>query len=137
VTVPDFWLPLSLDRLVHPERNLLHDRDDLCCRVFGRLAPGVNMTQGQAEATLLASHLRTLHDPHSDLSKDVTAFITPGSPFPGKMNPGLRVTILLIMIAAGMVPSLALMLPACNWPAQQPVSKNWAYVCHWEPAARA
>lgn len=102
IAVPDFWLPLSLDRLVHPERNLLNDRDDLCCRVFGRLAPGVNMTQGQAEATLLASHLRTLHDPHSDLSKDVTAFITPGSPLPG-MKPGLRLTILLIMIAAGMV----------------------------------
>jgi macrolide transport system ATP-binding/permease protein len=103
MAVPDFWLPLSLDRLVHPERNLLNDRDDLCCRVFGRLAPGVNLTQGQAEATLLASHLRTLHDPHSDLSKDVTAFITPGSPLPGKMNPGLRLAILLIMIAAGMV----------------------------------
>jgi MacB-like periplasmic core domain len=46
VAVPDLWLPLSLDRLVHPERNLLHDREDLCCRVFGRLAPGANMTQG-------------------------------------------------------------------------------------------
>ncbi len=103
MAVPDFWLSLSLDRLVHPERNLLQDRDDLCCRVFGRLAPGVNLTQGQAEATLLASHLRTLHDPNSDLSKDVTAFITPGSPLPGKMHPGLRLTILLIMIAAGMV----------------------------------
>jgi putative ABC transport system permease protein len=103
MAVPDFWLPLSLDRLVHPERNLLHDRDDLCCRVFGRLAPGVNLTQGQADATLLASHLRTLHDPNSDLSKEVTALITPGSPLPGKMNAGLRLTILLIMIAAGMV----------------------------------
>lgn len=104
VAVPDFWMPLSLYRLVHPESNRLHDRDDLCCRVFGRLAPGVSMTRAQAETTLLASHLRALHDPHSDLSKAVTAVISPGSPFPGnKMNAGLRLTILLIMVAAGMV----------------------------------
>ncbi|MGA8597717.1 MAG: ABC transporter permease [Bryobacteraceae bacterium] len=103
IAVPDFWLPLSLDRLVHSESNRLHDREDLCCRVFGRLAPGVSMPQAQAETTLLASHLRTLHDPHSDLSKDVTASISPGSPLPGQMNPNLRLTILLIMVAVGMV----------------------------------
>ena len=103
VAAPDFWLPLSLDPLVHPESNRLRDREDLCCRVFARLAPGVGMAQAQAETTLLASRLRTLHDPHSDLSKDVTALISPGSPFPGKMNAGLRLTILLIMVASGMV----------------------------------
>jgi predicted permease len=103
IAVPDFWLPLRLDELVHPDSNLLHDRDDLCCRVFGRLAPGVNRTQAQAEVTLLASRLRKLHDPHSELSKEVTAFISPGSPLPGKMNASLRLTIMLIMIAAGMV----------------------------------
>jgi predicted permease len=104
VAAPDFWLPISLYPLVHPEGNRLHDRDDLCCRVFGRLAPGVTMAQAQAETTLLASHLRTLHDPHSDLSKNVTAVISPGSPLPGnKLNAGLRLTILVIMLAAGMV----------------------------------
>ncbi len=103
VAVPDFWLPLSLDPLIHPESNRLRDRGDLCCRVFGRLAPGVSMTQAQAETTVLASHLRTLHDPHSDLSEDVTALISPGSPFPGSVNAGLRLTILLIMVAVGMV----------------------------------
>jgi predicted permease len=103
VAAPDFWLPLSLYPLVHPKSNLLRDREDLCCRVFGRLAQGVSMTQAEAETTLLASQLRALHDPHSDLSKDVTALISPGSPFPGKMNAGLRLTILLIMIAVGMV----------------------------------
>ena len=103
VAAPDFWLPLSLYSLVHPMSSRLRDRDDLCCRVFGRLAPGVSMTRAQAETTLLASQLRTLHDPHSDLSKDVTALISPGSPFPGKMNAGLRLTILLIMVAVGMV----------------------------------
>jgi macrolide transport system ATP-binding/permease protein len=103
VAVPDFWLPLSLEPLVHRESRRLRDRDDQFCRVFGRLAPGVGMTQAQAETTLLASQLRTLHDPHSDLSKDVTALISPGSPFPGEMNAGLRLAIVLIMVGAGMV----------------------------------
>lgn len=103
VAAPDFWLPLSLYSLVHPMSRRLHDRDDPCCRVFGRLAPGVSMTQAQAETTLLAAHLSSLHDPHSDLSKEVGALISPGSPFPGKMNAGLRLTILLIMLAVGMV----------------------------------
>jgi hypothetical protein len=103
VAAPDFWLPLSLYPLVHSKTNRLRDREDLCCRVVGRLAQGVSMTQAEAETTLLASQLRALHDPHSDLSKDVTALISPGSPFPGKMNAGLRLTILLIMIAVGMV----------------------------------
>jgi len=103
VAAPDFWLPLSLEPLVHPNGHRLRDRDDLFCRVFGRLAPAVSMTQAQAEATLLASQLRTLHDPHSDLSKDVTALISPGSPFPGQMNAGLRLAIVLIMVGVGMV----------------------------------
>lgn len=103
VIAPDFWLPLSLSPLVHPNKNELRDREDLCCRLFGRLVQGVSMTQAEAETTLLASQLRTLHDPQSDLSKDVTAMISPGSPFPGKMNVGLRLTILLIMVAVGMV----------------------------------
>ena len=102
VVAPDFWLPLSLYPLVHP-MSRLSDRDDSCCRVFGRLGPGVSITQAQAETSLLASHLRSLHDPHSDLSKEVAAVITPGSPFPGKLNDGLRLTILLIMVAVGMV----------------------------------
>src|SRR5207248_4515139 len=59
--------------------------------------------QAEAETTLVASQLSALHDPHSDLSKGVTALISPGSPFPGKLNAGLRLTILLIMIAVGMV----------------------------------
>jgi len=101
VAAPDFWLPLSLYSLVHPMSSRLHDRDDLCCRVSGRLAPGVSMTRAQAETILLTSHLRTLHDPHSDQSKEVTALISPGSPFPGRMNAGLRLTILLIFAHHG------------------------------------
>ncbi len=103
VAVPDFWLPLSLDPLVHPGSNRLRDRDNLCCRVFGRLAPGVTLAQAQAETTVLASRLRTLHDPQSDLGRNVSAVVSPGSPFPGDLDAGVRLAILLIMVGAGMV----------------------------------
>jgi predicted permease len=103
--VPDFWLPISLEPLVHSNNGLLRDREKLCCRLFARLAPGVSMIQAQAEMNLLANRIRTLHDPHSELSKPVTALIWPGSPlpFPMKHYGGLRFAILLIMAAAGMV----------------------------------
>lgn len=100
---PDFWLPLSLEPLVHPDANPLHDREDLHLRLFGRLAPGVSMEQAQAETTVVASRLRPLHNPNSEWSRPATALITPGSPLPGKMAPALKFTILLIMVAVGMV----------------------------------
>ncbi len=106
VAVPNFWLPLSLYPLIHPDNGRLRDREDSCCRVFGRLAPGASMQQLQAEATVVASRLRALHDPNSELTKDVSAVISPGSPFPG-IKPSLRLTIILIMAAAGMVLAIA------------------------------
>ena len=103
VTAPDFWLPLSLEPLVHADDNWLHDRENQCCRLFGRLAPGVTIEQAQAEMTLLADHLRALHDPHSESGKPATGQIWPGSPYPYKLDSGLKFAILLIMIAVGMV----------------------------------
>jgi predicted permease len=103
VGVPDFWLPLSLEPLVHPDSNPLHDRENLRLRVFGRLAPGIDMGQAEAEMTLLTSQLRILHDPNSELSRPATAQLSPGSPLPGKLPGPLKFTVLLIMIAAGMV----------------------------------
>lgn len=102
VVVPSFWLPLSLHPLVSHDSSRLRDRDDLCCRLFGRLAPGVGMSEAQAETTVLASRLRALHEPGSDLAKEVSAVIGPGSPLPG-INTTLRLTIVLIVLAAGMV----------------------------------
>ena len=69
VAVPNFWLPLDLYPAGASWQHRLRDRDALCCRVFGRLAPGVSMGEAQAETSLLASRLRTLHNPQSDLGK--------------------------------------------------------------------
>jgi len=105
VEAPDFWLPLSLEPLVHPDDNWLHNRENLCCRVYGRLASDASMGQAQAEMTLVAVHLSTLHDPSSDLRKPTKAVIWPGSPFPYplKQYGGLEYAILLIMAGVGMV----------------------------------
>ena len=83
IAVPNFWLPLSLYPLIHPHTPRLRDREDLCCRVFGRLAPGMSMHEAQAETTLLASRLGALHEPSSELHKPASAVISPGSPLPG------------------------------------------------------
>ena len=105
VEAPDFWLPLSLEPLVHPGDNWLRNRENQCCRLYARLAPGAGMDQAQAEMTLVAGHLRSLHDPHSDLAKPAKAVIWPGSPFPYplKQDGGLEYAIYLIMAAVGMV----------------------------------
>jgi putative ABC transport system permease protein len=102
IAVPNFWLPLTLYPLVHPADRRLRDRDDLCCRMFGRLAPGVGMNEAQAEATVLSAQLGALHAPASELSKSAYVAISPGSPLPG-INPSLRLTLVLIMAAAAMV----------------------------------
>ena len=103
VEAPDFWIPLNFEPLVHPDDNWLRNRESLCCRIFARLAPGVSIDQAQAEMTLLAGQLRTLHDPHSDLGKVTKAVISPGSPFPYPLHGGMEYAILLIMAAVGMV----------------------------------
>ena len=105
VATPDFWIPLSLEPLVYPEHNWLRDRENLCCRVYGRLAPGASIAQAQAEMTLVTGHLSTLHAPSSDLRKSTKAMIWPGSPFPYplKQYGDLEYAILLIMVGVGMV----------------------------------
>jgi predicted permease len=102
IAVPNFWLPLTLYPLIHPDQPRLRDREDPCCRVFARLAPGVRMEEAQAEATVLSSRLRGLHEASSDLSKSTSALISAGSPLPG-VNSTLRLTIILIIAATTMV----------------------------------
>jgi len=103
VAAPDFWLPLSLEPLLHPGGNPLHDRENQCCRLFARLAPGAGIGKAQAEMTLIFDHLRTLHNPDSELSKPATVMLWPGSPFPRKLDGALRLTVLLVLAAAAMV----------------------------------
>jgi macrolide transport system ATP-binding/permease protein len=106
ILVPDFWVPLSLSPLLHPTGGALRDRENRCCQVRGRLAPGVSIEQARAEMTVLAGQLSALHDPHSEWGKPATALIWPGSPFPlppERLSGGLKYAVLLVMVAVGMV----------------------------------
>lgn len=105
IAVPDFWLPLRLTPLIHSDNKWLQDRENQRYRLFGRLASGVSIRQAQAEMTLLANHLRTLHDSNTDAAKPGTALVWPGSPLPLplKLYRGLTLTIFLVMAAAGML----------------------------------
>jgi predicted permease len=107
INVPNFWIPLLLRPLLHQGTGFLHDREDKCCVLHGRLAPGVTAPEAQAAMTLVADHLRSLHAPHSDGSKPATISLTPGSnlgqPTSLAHDPGLGFAILLIMCAVGLV----------------------------------
>jgi predicted permease len=109
IATPDFWLPLSLEPLVHADPNWLRDRETQRYRIYGRLAPGVSISQTQAEMTLVADRLRRLHDPHSEAAKPATAMVWRGSPFPLPLKTygGLDLAILLIMLAAAMLLAVA------------------------------
>src|SRR5437879_5658057 len=109
VAAPAFWLPLSIEPLIHADPQWLRERENQRYRLFGRLASSVSIGQAQAEMSPTADHLRTLHDPHSELAKPAAVLVWPGSPFPLplKQYGGLTLSILLIMSAAGMVLAVA------------------------------
>ena len=39
VVAPDFWFPLSLEPLIHPDGNWLRDRENQRCRLFAGSRP--------------------------------------------------------------------------------------------------
>ena len=92
--------------------------------------------------TLFGERLRTLHERRSELSKPATALLWPGSPFPLPLKHygGLRFTILLIVIAAGMVLAIACANVASLQLASYHVSSEragYAIVAWGEPSARS
>src|SRR5579863_7788041 len=97
LNVPNFWVPLRFQKMLHPGDDILHNREDACCRLYGRLAPGVHLSEAQSEMNLLAEQLRPLHSGHSDFSKRLTVQLSPGSPFGRDLDIDLRFAIALIM----------------------------------------
>src|SRR5580704_15375806 len=103
LNVPNFWMTIRQWELLHPGSDIIHDRENACCRLYGRLAPGTRLSEAQAEMNLLAEQLRSQHAPHSDASKPVTIQLYPGSPFGRDLEAGLQFAVALIMCAVGMV----------------------------------
>ncbi len=103
IGVPDFWVPLSVEPVIHPGDRILKDEDNLCCRLFGRVKPEAGTGQVQAEMSSIAARQFKLHK-STDARNEVTGIlITPGSPFPREFDSGLRFAIFLIMLATAMV----------------------------------
>jgi predicted permease len=104
--IPDFWLPMRLRPLVNEGTGSLHDREDFCCSLYGRLAAGTSLLQAQGQMSLLADRLRQFHAPHSEGAKALTITLTPGSrirPLRPMHDPGLELALFLIMAAVGLV----------------------------------
>jgi predicted permease len=70
---PDFWLPISMQMQAYPGRDFLHDLADPTVKVqwihvFGRLAPGANMTMAQTQASAIFK--RSLAESYQSLSPE-------------------------------------------------------------------
>ena len=100
---PDFWVPLSLQPIIHPGDRTLQEEDTACCRLFGRLAPEVSISHVQAEMSAMVAQRSKLHKPTAPDDAFKAMLITPGSPFPREFDAGLRFAIFLIMLATAMV----------------------------------
>ncbi len=103
LNVPNFWIAIRHWELLHPGSALIHDREDACCRLYGRLAPNTRLSEAKAEMNLLADQLRSQHARYSDASKPATIQLYPGSPFGRDLEGGLNFAVGLIMCAVGMV----------------------------------
>jgi predicted permease len=103
IGVPDFWVPLSLRPVIHPGDKSLRDVEELCCRLFGRLAPEASMDQVQAEMSSIATQRSKLHKVKDRKDELKRVLVSIASPFPRKLDSGLRFAIFLIMLATAMV----------------------------------
>jgi len=105
VAAPAVWLPLPLEPLVNRGSSLLTDREQESCRLHARLAPGVTVREAETEMTLVANQLGALHEAHTNRAQPVRVLVWPGSPFPIPIgqNHGIRLSILFVMVAVGLV----------------------------------
>ena len=103
IGVPDFWVPLSLQPVIHPGDRSLKEEDSVCCRLFGRIGNDESVSQVQAEMSAIAARQFKLHKSTDAKNAVKEILITPGSPFPREFDRNLRFAIFLIMLATAMV----------------------------------
>jgi len=103
IAVPDFWVPLSIQPLIHRGDQSLKDLEDHSCRLFGRLAPGASIAQAQAEMTAIAMRRFELHKKHDPKDRPKEMELYPATPFPRDLGHDLIYGIFLIMAATAMV----------------------------------
>ncbi len=103
IAVPDFWVPISIEPLIHPGDHSLRDADDENCHMYGRLAPGATLAQAKAEMTTLAQRQFDGHKKHEAKDRPREMMLFPGTPYPRDLPHDLLYGIFLIMAATAMV----------------------------------
>jgi predicted permease len=99
MTVPDVWIPLTMQPAVMPESKFLELPDCSWLSVIGRLKDGVSLPQLQAEMQLVAAQMD-----HNYQGRKTTVNIMPGSHLnsPEVRSEGTPIAI-LVMAAVGLV----------------------------------
>lgn len=99
MTVPDVWIPLTMQPALMPDRKLLDLADCSWLNVVGRLKDGVSLAQAQAEMQLVAAQMD-----QSFPGRKTIVDVMPGSYLnsPEVRDEGLPVAI-LVMAAVGLV----------------------------------
>lgn len=99
MTVPDVWIPVTMQPALNPERKLLEPADVSWLNVVGRLQDGVALPQAQAEMQLVAAQMD-----QSKPGRKTTVDVRTGSYLnsPEVRDEGLPVAI-LVMAAVGLV----------------------------------
>jgi predicted permease len=99
MSVPDVWIPITMQPAVMPERKLLEVADCSWLNVIGRLKNDVALPQVQAEMQLVAAQMD-----HNYPGRKTTVDVMPGSYLnsPEVRSEGIPVA-LLVMTAVGLV----------------------------------
>lgn len=99
MTVPDVWIPLTMQPAVMPDNKFLELPDCSWLSVIGRVKDGVSLPQLQAEMQLVAGQMDQNYP-----GRKTTVNVMPGSylNFPEVRSEGLPIAI-LVMAAVGMV----------------------------------
>jgi predicted permease len=99
MSVPDVWIPVTMQPAVKPERKILETRDCSWLNVIGRLKDGGSLPQVQAEMQLVAAQMDQEYP-----GRKTTVNVMPGSYLnsPEARSEGTPIAI-LVMGAVGLV----------------------------------
>jgi predicted permease len=99
MTVPDVWIPVTMQPVLMPENKFLDNADCSWLSVVGRLNDGMSLTQLQAQMQLVAAQMDQDHP-----GRKTTVNVMPGSYLnsPEVRSEGTPVAI-LVMAAVGLV----------------------------------
>jgi macrolide transport system ATP-binding/permease protein len=104
--VTNLWIPLTMQRAVHPERDWLMLENVAWLEAVGRLRPGVSITEAQAEMGLVARRLDASHP-----GRTTSIRLTDGSL---ASHPEGRTKVLLVAWGFLIVVGLVLLVACAN-----------------------